>query len=189
MNNLKAGGLQRRKIGATRATTDEQAIRRVSKRGGGRAHAGLFAVWNRKDQALRLFLSSPLERVDMIKAGFPSRYVKVLTGRMNMPIDRFYRTIGLARPTIDRKIRTAKALNQDESERVMGVARLVGQAQCQVEESGKAAEFDAARWVGRWLELPLPALGGRAPGDLMDTVDGRALVADLLAQQQSGAYG
>jgi hypothetical protein len=34
----------------------------------------------------------------------------------------------------------------------------------------------------------LPALDGKAPGELMDTVDGRALVSDLLAQQQSGAY-
>jgi len=71
----------------------------------------------------------------------------------------------------------------------MGIARLVGQAQNLVEQSGGAAYFDAGRWVGDWLQRPLPALDGKTPGELMDTVDGRALVSDLLAQQQSGAYG
>jgi putative toxin-antitoxin system antitoxin component (TIGR02293 family) len=127
--------------------------------------------------------------VKIIKTGLPAKYVKVLTSGMNMPIEKFYRTMGLARPTIDRKIRTSKLLNQDESERVMAIARLVGQAQSLVQESGVAANFDAARWVGDWLQNPLPALGGKCPGELMDTVDGRGLVSDLLAQQQSGAYG
>jgi putative toxin-antitoxin system antitoxin component (TIGR02293 family) len=108
---------------------------------------------------------------------------------MQIPIEKLYRTAGLARPTIDRKIRASQRLNPDESERVMGVARLVGQAQSLMQESGDTSDFDAGRWVGDWLQRPLPALGGNSPGELMDTVDGRALVSDLLSQQQSGAYG
>jgi hypothetical protein len=34
----------------------------------------------------------------------------------------------------------------------------------------------------------LPALGGKPPGEFMDTADGRMLVADLLSQEQSGTY-
>jgi uncharacterized protein (DUF2384 family) len=48
--------------------------------------------------------------------------------------------------------------------------------------------FSAARWVAEWLQRPHPALGGRRPGELMDTADGRELLTDLLARQQSGAY-
>ena len=54
-------------------------------------------------------------------------------------------------------------------------------------ESGGPAHFDCARWVMTWLGQPLPALGGRRPAELMGTAEGRALVSDLLAQQQSGA--
>ena len=114
--------------------------------------------------------------------------MKVLSTRMHMPMERFYRTLGLARPTVDRKVRLAKRLNADESERVLGIARLVGQAQSLVKESGGPVKFDAATWVAAWLERPLPALGGKPPAAFMDTADGRTLVADLLAQEQSGAY-
>jgi putative toxin-antitoxin system antitoxin component (TIGR02293 family) len=107
---------------------------------------------------------------------------------MKMPMEKFYRTLGLARPTVDRKVRLSKLLNPDESERVVGIARLVGQAQSLVKESGRQEEFDAATWVSAWLDRPLPALGGKPPGEFMDTADGRMLVADLLSQEQSGAY-
>jgi putative toxin-antitoxin system antitoxin component (TIGR02293 family) len=89
---------------------------------------------------------------------------------------------------VDRKVRVNKRLNLDESERVMGIARLVGQAQSLVQESGGPPDFDPARWLADWLDRPLPALGGQRPAELMDTAEGRALVSDLLAQQQSGAY-
>ncbi len=75
---------------------------------------------------------------------------------------------GLARPTVDRKIRSSKLLSQDESERVMGIARLVGQAQNLIEQSGGSADFDAGRWVGDWLQKTLPALDGKSPGERDD---------------------
>jgi uncharacterized protein (DUF2384 family) len=55
-------------------------------------------------------------------------------------------------------------------------------------ESGEPEGFDAATWTANWLEEPNAALGGRAPGEFMDTADGRSLVAGLVAQMQSGAY-
>jgi putative toxin-antitoxin system antitoxin component (TIGR02293 family) len=144
---------------------------------------------DRHSHALALFQTSAFDRVQLIKSGLPARYVKVLSASMHWPIEKFCKATGLVRPTVDRKIRGSKSLNQDESERVMGIARLVGQAQSLVQESGEADEFDASRWVGDWLQRPLPALGGMTPGEFMDTVDGRALISDMLAQQQSAAFG
>ncbi|MEA3150024.1 MAG: hypothetical protein QOD56_963 [Gammaproteobacteria bacterium] len=148
----------------------------------------MFRAWSDQDQALRLFRAGVVDRVNIVKDGVPALYVNVLTACMGMPKDKFYRTIGLMRATVDRKVRASKLLNQDESERVMGIARLVGQAQSLVQDSGGSEDFDAARWIAAWLDRPLPALGGKVPGEYMDTADGRTLVADLLAQQQSGAY-
>jgi putative toxin-antitoxin system antitoxin component (TIGR02293 family) len=145
-------------------------------------------VWRRVDRASALFRASRMQRVKIVKKGVPARYTGVLAAGMRMSKDKFYSTVGLPRATVDRKVRANKRLNLDESERVVGIARLVGQAQSLVQDSGGPADFDGARWLAEWLERPLPALAGKRPGEFMDTSEGRALVSDLLAQQQSGAY-
>jgi putative toxin-antitoxin system antitoxin component (TIGR02293 family) len=145
--------------------------------------------WSADDLALCLYRTNRADLVKIVKDGVPAHFVEVLTERMAMPKDKFYRTIGLIRPTVDRKVRAEKTLNQDESERMIGIARLVGQAQSMVQESGGSQDFDAARWVSAWLDRPLPALGGKRPGEFMDTAIGRSMVADVLGQQQSSAYG
>lgn len=146
------------------------------------------AVWRRVESAAQLYRASQMQRVKIVKKGVPARYTGVLAAGMRISKDKFYSTVGLSRATVDRKVRVNKRLNLDESERVMGIARLVGQAQSLVQESGGPPDFDPARWLADWLDRPLPALGGQRPAELMDTAEGRALVSDLLAQQQSGAY-
>ena len=107
---------------------------------------------------------------------------------MAMPKERLAAALGLARATVDRKARQNKALSADETSRLMGLARLVGQVQAMVAESGDTDGFNAAEWTARWLEQPLPALGGRRPAELMDTSEGQDIAAGLLARMQSGAY-
>jgi len=75
-----------------------------------------------------------------------------------------------------------------EEARASGIASLVAQVQAMVEQSGNPEGFDAAKWVGRWIDRPLPALGGQRPAELMDTPDGRALVSNIVAGMQSGTY-
>ncbi len=146
-------------------------------------------VWSSTDCPLSLYRTNAADLVKIVKVGVPAHFVAVLAERMAMPKDKFYRTIGLVRPTVDRKVRAEKILNQDESERMIGIARLVGQAQSIVHESGGPQGFNAAKWVSAWLDRPLPALGGKCPSEFMDTSIGRSMVADLLGQQQSSAYG
>lgn len=129
-----------------------------------------------------------LDRIGMVKAGLPARLLTTLAGDMHVPRERLYLWMGIARTTANRKIKMDEVLSQDESERTLGIARLVGQVQKIVSESGEPQGFDAAKWTADWLEAPNDALGGRAPGEFMDTADGRALVEGLVAQMQSGAY-
>jgi putative toxin-antitoxin system antitoxin component (TIGR02293 family) len=135
-----------------------------------------------------LFHTDPMERVLLIRRGMPAKTVDVMAERMAMPKERLISTLGLARATIDRKARENKPLSSDESARVLGMVRLVGQVQAMVEESGNPEHFNAAEWVAQWLDRPLPALNGQRPGELMDTSDGQALVSNLMARLQSGAY-
>jgi uncharacterized protein (DUF2384 family) len=82
----------------------------------------------------------------------------------------------------------SKARFEDNRSRLLGIARLVGQVHQMVVESGDPEGFDAAAWVAQWLETPLPALDGEKPATFMDTADGQALVATLVARMQTGAY-
>jgi putative toxin-antitoxin system antitoxin component (TIGR02293 family) len=176
------------------SSNDERRIMKAGKiKGGGRAKVsstlkGLPSAWRVREQPVNLYRSSVIDRMLLVKQGVPSRYLRVLATLMKVPVDRLYRTLGLVRPTVDRKMRLSRPLSADESERVLGLARLIGQAQNMVEESGGHGDFDAAMWVAKWLDGPLPALGGRTPAEFMGTADGRHCVADLLAQQQSGTY-
>jgi putative toxin-antitoxin system antitoxin component (TIGR02293 family) len=145
--------------------------------------------WNAvRESAGAYYRADPLDRIALIRRRVPAAYVVTLTRSMQISRERLYRTLGLARATMDRKIQRRQRLSQEEGERILTVARLIGQADHMVQESGDPTGFDAPRWTAEWLEHPHPALGGRTPGELLDTADGRALVSDLLAQQQSGAY-
>jgi len=132
--------------------------------------------------------ASNVDRIGIVKAGLPARLLTTLADDMHVTRERLYRWLGIARATANRKVKADELLSQDESERALGIARLVGLVEKIVAESGKPAGFDAARWTATWLEWPNNALGGKSPGDFMDTADGRALVAGLVAQMQSGAY-
>lgn len=128
------------------------------------------------------------ERVQVIKNGVNPAKVESLAGRLGWPKERLLSTLGLARATIDRRIREKKPLSPEEGGRVLGLERLIEQVQRMVEESGDPEGFDAGAWLGQWLNEPVPALGGRRPAEYMDTSEGQQLVATIVAQIQSGAY-
>lgn len=135
-----------------------------------------------------LYRIDPQIRIETIRRGIPAVRVGQLSARMGVSKEFLITALRLSRATISRKERDGAALSSDESERVMGVEKLIGMVQTMVEESGKPEGFDASRWVSTWLAQPLPALGGATPASYMDTFEGQKLVGELLAMSQSGAY-
>jgi uncharacterized protein (DUF2384 family) len=67
------------------------------------------------------------------------------------------------------------------------IAQLVRLVEDMIPE-GKKADFDASKWVDRWLDEPQPALGGKTPRSFLATAEGRNIVRRLLAKLESGAY-
>ncbi|WP_254504142.1 type II RES/Xre toxin-antitoxin system antitoxin [Duganella vulcania] len=130
----------------------------------------------------------PQTRIVAIRKGIPASMVGELSSTMGMSKELLLGSLGLSRATISRKERDGTALSKDESERVLGLAALIGKVQAMVEESGDPTGFDAAHWLADWLAKPLPALGGATPVSYMDTFEGQKLVAELLSMMQSGAY-
>ncbi len=135
-----------------------------------------------------LYRIDPHARIAAIRKGIPASLVGELSSTMGMSKELLLVSLGLSRATISRKEKDQTALSKDESERVLGVATLIGKVQAMVEESGDPIGFDAAHWVADWLTKPLPALGGATPASYMDTFEGQKLVAELLSMSQSGAY-
>jgi uncharacterized protein (DUF2384 family) len=88
----------------------------------------------------------------------------------------------------DQPGRDVSPLSSDDSECALGLARLVAQVESMVQESGDPTGFDAAQWIAQWLNEPMAALGGKQPAHLMDTAEGQAIVSNLVARMQSGAY-
>lgn len=166
-----------------------KAIKKSPARGHGKQTPATAFSWSSPDRIpLQIYHARPFQKVEMVREGIPASYVAELALGMGISREKLYATAGLPRATIDRKLRSGAQLSSDESERIAGISQLIGQAQAMVSQSGDAKDFDAAAWVASWLDQPHPALGGRRPGEFMDTSYGRALASDLLAQQQSGSY-
>ncbi|SPA42643.1 conserved hypothetical protein [Cupriavidus taiwanensis] len=126
--------------------------------------------------------------IQAIREGVPASDLNRLAESMGTSKEQLIKTLDLPRATVDRKARAHQNLSSEQSERVLGMVRLVGQVQALVESSGDARGFNAAQWVAQWLEQPSPALGGQRPAALMDTVAGQRIVSELVARMQSGAY-
>lgn len=135
-----------------------------------------------------IFAASPQARIAMIRNGVPAIEAKRLVQALGVEQKVFYQALGLKTATVNRKITQSEQLASDESERLLGVARLIGQVEAIIAESGNAQGFDAPEWLSRWLREPLTALGGTPPMALLDTMEGQAMVSEALARIQTGAY-
>jgi len=156
------------------------------------AKTGSDAWWRpvlRRERSIAVLYALPtLERMQLVRDGVPATLLGVLATAMGVTKETLYSMLQLPRATVNRKVRSGERLGPPESERVIGLVRLIGEVQTIVEESGDPVGFDAPRWVASWLDHPLPALGGERPATYMDTADGRDLISGLVAQMQSGAY-
>jgi putative toxin-antitoxin system antitoxin component (TIGR02293 family) len=137
---------------------------------------------------LAVYRASPLERISMIKHGIRATEAKRIIAELAIRQGAALKALKLSPATVNKKAKKDQTLSPGESERVIGFARLVGQLQAVIQESGNPEGFDAIAWMSRWLNDPIPALGGARPIDLMDTMEGQGLVSTTLAQLQSGAY-
>lgn len=134
-----------------------------------------------------LYPKEPMERVALVRHGFPASIVGAFSAAMGVSKERVYATFGLPRATATRKASVEGLLSAVVNERVVCVAGLI----LQVENMTTGIDeprFTAPNWVAQWLEHPHPALGSLSPAALLDTADGRAIVSRLIAQIATGVY-
>lgn len=177
----------RRSRGATqllKTPAAKKSIGRLKDRATGQSTAGK----NFHIEPREVYAYDPAERIAVIRQGIPASQVSELAARMNMTKEWVMEHLRISRATLNRKVRDKKSLTQDESERVLGMATLIGQVESMIAQSGNPQGFDVAHWMASWITTPIPALGGQRPADFLDTVEGQKLISNLLASAQSGAY-
>ncbi|RAR49542.1 UNVERIFIED_CONTAM: putative toxin-antitoxin system antitoxin component (TIGR02293 family) [Acidovorax defluvii] len=145
-------------------------------------------VMEEKDYFVHAFQADLMQVATTVKRGVPADQMVFITNKMGWSQDKSVAALGLSRATFGRKVASKGTLSPEASSRVFGLRRLIGQVEAMVRESGNPEGFDAAAWVGDWLERPQPALGGKTPSSFMDTAEGQQLVMQVLAQAQAGAY-
>lgn len=171
------------------ATSSTYAEKAVTSRGKARAaRAGKSVAAKAGEKYREIFAASPQARIAMIRNGVLAIEAKHLVQALGVEQKVFYQALGLKTATVNRKITQSEQLASDEGERLLGVARLIGQVEAIIAESGDAKDFNAPEWLSRWLCEPLPALGGTPPMALLDTMEGQSMVSEALARIQTGAY-
>jgi len=131
-----------------------------------------------------------MERVEIERRGVSGAFIKEFSRRLGVPAVRVFRILGVPRATAEKKAAAGELVTGSGGRAAVGMIRLLGIAQDIIANSTaeEAKNFDAAKWLGVWLERSQPALGGRKPADLIDTPTGLEVVARLLGSIESGSY-
>lgn len=134
--------------------------------------------------------ANPIQLIEAEREGVAGVFVKDLSKRMEIPAQRMFDMLGVPKATAEKKAAAGELLTGSGGRAALGMARLLGIARDMVDNAlaPEARDFDSAKWLGQWLERPQPALGGRKPGELIDTPTGLDVVAKLLGSIESGAY-
>jgi putative toxin-antitoxin system antitoxin component (TIGR02293 family) len=134
-------------------------------------------------EPLALYKANPLERIEMVSAGFPVSFLSKTAKILRITPDQLCRVLCISKTSITRKKQAGKSLSLVQSERVLGILMLVGQVEAIMENSGDdSVEFDVGAWTSSWINEPLPALNHLTPQQLMDTGEGQRLVRRILSQ-------
>jgi len=134
--------------------------------------------------------ATPIELVEIERAGVQGTLLKDLSRRMEIPSSRIFAMLGVPKATAEKKAAAGEMVAGCGGQAALGMVRLLGIADRIVANSTakEAQTFDSAKWLGQWIERAQPALGGRKPADLLDTPTGIEVVARLLGSIESGAY-
>lgn len=135
------------------------------------------------------WVEAPLaDRIRLLRQGVPASWLRSTEEATDLSRSTLCFLLGLKLSTINRKLNLKLRLSPDESERLMGLQRLIGEVEAVVRDCGESQGFAAGRWLASWLQRPNQALGGATPAAFLDTAEGREQLGRLIGAQRSGAY-
>ncbi|NMG29513.1 antitoxin Xre/MbcA/ParS toxin-binding domain-containing protein [Aromatoleum evansii] len=130
----------------------------------------------------------PMVKIEALRAGIESVVLVEIAKAIGRSTLELIELLQLSRHSPVGAIRRGERLTTEQGERVLAFLRLVEAVGDMVTVAGDDKAFDVPRWIADWLATPCPALGGRRPASLTDTLEGFRVLNQLLSQMQSGAY-
>ena len=129
----------------------------------------------------------PMQLLETERAGVDAVFLSEMATRMGLSFTHLAHILGMSKATAARKLAKQEKI---DGHAAIALARLLGLASELVADSTspQAKGFDAAKWLGQWIERPQPALGGHKPAELLDTPTGVSMVTKLRGAIRSGAY-
>lgn len=124
---------------------------------------------------------------DLAVEGFPIEWLDCVAGALGWEKTDLCTVLGVGVPAVDQGPLVWR-LTHDESVRLLRLIDLVTLVNLMVGRSGRSEEFVAAHWLGKWLQVPFPALGGKSPASYLNSEVGFQQVERLLMQMEFGAY-
>lgn len=116
--------------------------------------------------------------IQALKAGLPFQELEFLRKSLDLSMEKLVPILGISKATLHRRKNEGR-LDSAESDRVLRLARLLGQASEVMEslENGR-----------RWLNSPQIGLGGAVPLEYAETEVGARVVEELLGRIEYGVY-
>lgn len=94
-----------------------------------------------------VFQTTCYHRVQLIKRGIAASVLTQLAKSMRVSQDHLIASLGFPRTGIMRKIQRRQNLSVAQAERVIGLAKLIGQIEIMV-ATPEVSDFNAAQWLG-----------------------------------------
>jgi putative toxin-antitoxin system antitoxin component (TIGR02293 family) len=138
----------------------------------------------------RMKSANTLQKIEFERNGVPVPVIKELSRKLNVSAMQMFNYLGIAKATATKKERAGENVTGSGGHAAIGMVELLVAAEKIVSNSTaeEARGFDTAAWLGRWIERPQAALGGRRPMEFLDTPGGAQLVMRLLTSIESGSY-
>lgn len=128
------------------------------------------------------------ERINLARHGVSTSLVVDLANAMGMREVVLAESIGVSRPTFNRKQANDQVLSSEGSAAAIFLARLIAQVRDIVKQSGHEDRFDAGLWTAEWLQTANAAIDGQKPIELITVPEGQGVILQLIGSMQSGAY-
>ncbi len=171
-------------------------FRTSTERAGGTIHEGrrkgVLADDSYEIPYVTIASRSPSENSDAVRRGIKAAFIKQLATDLEIDQSTLTDHMGIARSTFTRKLKNDEPLSSGDGAIALGVARIIGEVDRVLLESGDPGQmgtsFHVAEWTGNWLKQPAGALGNRRPLDYLDNAFGQETVLQLIRQMQTGAF-
>jgi hypothetical protein len=134
---------------------------------------------------LRLSLENSIVNFE---PSIPAVNILRLSILLGIPVKKLMEYLNFPPNTIIRRACFRGHLTAGETKIFLGFYKIIRKVETIALSSFPLENFDSATWLGGWVGYCVPALNDTTPGTYLSTLEGQAIIENLLDCSVSGAY-